>query len=70
MKTRSPSPGSGSRATPGFWEDSLPLLRVEDGEDVFVGHEPLLHIPDFQIIQRQHVLLLLLLEKGTRGDKG
>lgn len=42
-------------------EPLAPLLRVEDGEDVLVGHEALLHVPDLQVVQWQHVLLLLLL---------
>lgn len=46
-----------------------PLLRVEEGKDVFAGHEALLHVPQFQVVHGQHVLLLLLLGgrgKGTR----
>lgn len=39
----------------------LPLLCVEDGKHVLAGHEALLHVSDLQIVQGQHVLLLLLL---------
>ena len=39
----------------------LPGLGVEDGEDMLAGHEALLNVTDLQVVQRQHVLLLLLL---------
>lgn len=52
---------------PGFRAGS-PLLCVEDGEDVLVGHEALLHVTDFEVVQRQHVLLLLLLREEGEGS--
>ena len=45
-----------------------PLLCVEDGEDVLVGHEALLHVTDFEVVQRQHVLLLFLLIEEGEGS--
>lgn len=47
--------------------DPLPLLCVEDGKDVLVGHETFFHITDFEVVQGQHVLLLLLLRAEGRG---
>lgn len=45
---------------------SSPLLCVEDGKHMLVGHEALLHIPDFEVVQWQHVLLFFLLRRqGT-----
>ena len=52
---------------PRSWVGS-PLLCVEDGEDVLVGHEALLHVTDFEVVQRQHVLLLFLLIEGGEGS--
>lgn len=46
---------------------SSPLLRVEDGKHVLVGHEALLHISDFEVVQWQHVLLLFLLRREGRS---
>lgn len=42
---------------------SLPLLCVKQCKDVFAGHEALFHISHFQVVQRQHVLLLFFLGK-------
>ena len=52
---------------PGSWVGS-PLLCVEDGEDMLVGHEALLHVTDFEVVQRQHVLLLFLLVEEGEGS--
>lgn len=52
---------------PRSWVGS-PLLCVEDGEDVLVGHEALLHVTDFEVVQRQHVLLLFLLIEEGEGS--
>lgn len=44
-----------------------PLLSVEEGEDVFAGHEALLHVTQFQVVHLEHVLLLFLLQgEGKR----
>lgn len=40
---------------------SPPLFCIEDGKDVLAGHEAFFHIPQLQVVQRQHVLLLLFL---------
>ena len=50
----SPSPQRGRQA---------PLLRVEEGKDVFAGHEALLHVPQLQVVHGEHVFLLFLLEE-------
>ena len=59
--------GASGLPGPGFWAGS-PLLCVEDGEDVLVGHEALLHVTDFEVVQRQHVLLLFLLREEGEGS--
>lgn len=40
---------------------TIPLFSIEDGKDMFTGHEALLHVSQLQVVQRQHVLLLFLL---------
>lgn len=45
---------------------SLPLLCIEDGKHVLAGHEALFYVPDLQVVQRQHVLLLFLLENKNQ----
>lgn len=51
------------RSSPGS-----PRLRVEDTEYVLAGHEALLHIANLQVVQWEHVLLLLLLQmRKTEG---
>lgn len=42
-----------------------PLFSIEDGKDMFAGHEALLHISQLQVVKRQHVLLLFLLIKHS-----
>lgn len=42
---------------------SAPLFGIEDGKDLFAGHEALLHVSQLQVVERQHVLLLFLLMK-------
>lgn len=38
------------------------MFSVKQGKDVFAGHEALLDVFEFQVVDRQHVLLLLLLQ--------
>lgn len=51
----------------GLLGSSSPLLCVEDGKHVLVGHEALLHVPDLEVVQWQHVLLFFLLRREGRG---
>jgi hypothetical protein len=46
----------------------VPAVRIEQSEHVPPGHEPLLDIPQFEPVQRQHVLLLALLLVLEPGD--
>lgn len=41
------------------------MFSVKQGKDVFAGHEALLDVFEFQVVDRQHVLLLLLLQGAT-----
>lgn len=45
----------------------LPLFCIKECKDVLAGHEALLHIPDFQVVQWEHVFLFFfLLFRGER----
>lgn len=39
----------------------LPLFCIEERKDVLARHKALLHIPNFQVVQGEHVLLLFFL---------
>jgi hypothetical protein len=41
--------------------EDVPALRIVDGEHVAPGHEAGLQVAQLQLVQRQHVLLVLFL---------
>lgn len=47
-----------------------PLLSVEEGKDVFAGHEALLHVAQLQVVHLEHVLLLFLLQGERKRRAG
>ena len=51
-----------TRGMKSIYSWARPLLGVEESKDVFTGHEALLDVLQLQVVHRQHVLLLLLLQ--------
>lgn len=41
----------------------LPLFCIKECKDVLARHKALFHIPNFQVVQREHILLFFFLER-------